>query len=125
MKNTIIFGVLTLLIGCSMQVNANGDGLDINTLKAPLHVHDAKKVCDMLKNGHGPYLWCAMQKGDKEVWFWFIPRENMDADDFEVAFITEGKAVDPDTQGVVWPKTLKGMPLDQVYKMTYKDFIQK
>ncbi len=108
-----------------MYTLATGDELGLNTLVRPLHVYDAKKICGKLNTGHGPYLWCALSKDGKEAWFWFIPRENVSMDEFEVAFITEGEADDPDTQEVVWPNEMRDESLDQVYKTVYKNFISK
>lgn len=125
LKKIIFFMLLSLIWACSASTRLVGVSLDWTTASAPLYVHDIKKACTQLTNGHGPYLWCAKRADEKkEAWFWFVPRKNVDSDDFEIAFITEGMTDNPDSQVVIWPKELRGKALDQVYRSVYGDVVK-
>jgi hypothetical protein len=125
MKKLLLTGLFGTLIGCATPQAVSEKAPYLDNLVAPTHMRDAKKICPELNSGHGPYMWCAVPKGDREIWFWFIPNEQVDIDDLEVAFITEGIAIDPDSQIVKWPRALLGASLSQAYKQAYREFLKE
>jgi hypothetical protein len=125
MKILLAMGLFGILLGCATPQAVGEKDLGLERLFTPIHIRDAKKICPVLNNGHGPYMWCAISKGEREIWFWFVPKEQVDTNDLEVAFITVGMAVDPDSQIVAWPRALLGTSLNQAYKKTYREFLKE
>lgn len=84
-----------------------------------IRVGDLKKLNLDVKEGHGPYLWAALDD-KKEVWFWCKPGISAVLGTGKVLLIATVDSNDENRGSIIWPKDKVGHDYGKELATLYK-----
>lgn len=104
LKHTYILS-FCFLFACNVNINRSPMVEKIESIKGTLTIKDVKKRFGEPKQGNRSSIW--YKSGPREVWFWFLAKEDVNPDNFLIAFITLVYPDNPEMTKIIWPDKLK------------------